>query len=140
MKAEFFPRVEKTRLFEQGYLAKRSHHSRGSTVDLAIVPTALKTAPQYLPEARLTPCYAPKGERFEDGTLDFGTGQDCLDITAGYSDHDVGKIARDNRALLRNAMIAAGFQPYEKEWWHFELQHEPFSTEFDFEIIPEPSK
>jgi zinc D-Ala-D-Ala dipeptidase len=137
MKAEFYPRTEQSRLFALGYIARRSHHSRGSTVDLAIVPAALKEAPEYHPEARLTPCYAPKGERFEDGTLDFGTGQDCLDVTASFSNTEVGKVAKDNRALLRNAMVAAGFRPYEKEWWHFELKNEPFNTEFDFEVTPE---
>lgn len=135
MKGEFFPRVDKSRLFALGYLAKRSRHSRGSTVDLAIVPTALKAAPQYQKGTRQSPCFAPKGERFEDGTLDFGTGQDCLDVTSSFSNTEVGKVARDNRSLLRDAMISAGFQPYEKEWWHFELKNEPFKTEFDFPVI-----
>jgi D-alanyl-D-alanine dipeptidase len=134
MKGEFFPRVDKARFFELGYLAKRSRHSRGSTVDLAIVPIELKEAPPYQPPTKNVSCFAPKGERFEDGTLDFGTGQDCLDVTSSFANNDVGKVAKDNRAFLRDAMIAVGFQPYNKEWWHFELKNEPFNTEFDFEI------
>src|SRR5258707_6595299 len=39
MKTEFYPRTDKKKLFALGYLATRSAHSRGSTVDLAIFPT-----------------------------------------------------------------------------------------------------
>ena len=42
MKAEFYPRTDKAKLFALGYLARRSAHSRGSTVDLGIVPTAFR--------------------------------------------------------------------------------------------------
>src|SRR5580700_7374068 len=73
MKAEFYPRTDKERLFALGYLAKRSAHSRGSTVDLGIVPSALSSAPP--PDRQsLKACTSAKGERFEDGTIDFGTG------------------------------------------------------------------
>ena len=37
MKGEFYPRVEKSRLFEDGYIAAKSGHSRGSTMDLTLV-------------------------------------------------------------------------------------------------------
>jgi len=134
MKGEFFPRANKSQLFALGYLARHSHHSRGSAVDLAVVPAELKVAPRYREESRLAPCFTPKGERFEDGTLDFGTGHDCLDATASFANKEVGKVARDNRTLLRNAMLSEGFKPYEKEWWHFELRNEPFKTEFDFPV------
>src|SRR5947207_6882050 len=79
MKAEFYPRTDKENLFALGYLARRSAHSRGSTVDVAIVPAALSSAPPN-PSQSLKACTSPKGERFEDGTLDFGTGYDCLDV------------------------------------------------------------
>ena len=47
----------------------------------------------------------------------------------------IGPVARANRLRLRNAMIAAGFRPYDREWWHFTLRNEPFpSTDFDFDI------
>src|SRR5271169_4751878 len=68
MKAEFYPRTDKQKLFALGYLATRSAHSRGSTVDLGIVPSgfSLPPPPSVLPALRA--CTLPKGERFEDGT------------------------------------------------------------------------
>jgi D-alanyl-D-alanine dipeptidase len=135
MKAEFYPRTDKQALFALGYLATRSAHSRGSTVDLGIVPSSVSSAPRPDPSRPLKACTAPKGERFEDGAIDFGTGYDCLDVLG--STNAVGGIARDNRLMLKSAMQAAGFRPYYREWWHFELINEPFRDDgFDFEITP----
>jgi D-alanyl-D-alanine dipeptidase len=138
MKAEFYPHTDKQRLFALGYLAKPSAHSRGSTVDLGIVPSTFSSAPQPGPPQPLKPCTAPKGERFEDGTLDFGTGYDCLDVL-GNTNARVGEIALRNRQTLKSYMRAAGFRAYFREWWHFELINEPFSGGFDFEISAPPS-
>jgi zinc D-Ala-D-Ala dipeptidase len=134
MKAEFYPRTDKQSLFASGYLAVRSAHSRGSTVDLGIVPStfSLPTPQAALPP--LKPCIAPKGERFEDGTIDFGTGYDCLDALGSTSNPRVGAAALGNRQMLKAAMRDAGFRPYFREWWHFELANEPFNNGFDFEI------
>ena len=85
MKAEFYPRTDKDKLFALGYLARRSAHSRGSTVDLGIVPADVSSAPPPNPSQPLKACTAPKGERFEDGTIDFGTGYDCLDVLGKHS-------------------------------------------------------
>ncbi len=140
MKAEFYPRTDKAKLFALGYLARRSAHSRGSTVDLGIVPSAVSVAPQPDPAPSLTACTAPKGERFEDGTIDFGTGYDCLDVLGNTSNALVGGIARHNRQTLKSYMQAAGFRPYAREWWHFELVNEPFKRDgFDFEVSDERS-
>src|SRR5271154_2654469 len=65
MKAEFYPRTNKAKLFALGYLATRSAHSRGSTVDLGIVPIASASAPSPDPPQPLKACTLPKGERFE---------------------------------------------------------------------------
>ena len=65
MKGEFYPRTDKTKLFSLGYLATRSAHSRGSTVDLGIVPAGVSVPPIYDPAAPLLPCIARKGGRFE---------------------------------------------------------------------------
>src|SRR6202035_1055552 len=73
MKAEFYPRTDKAMLFALGYLARRSAHSRGSTVDLGIVPSAFSSVPPPDRSQPLKACPSPKGERFEDGTIDFGT-------------------------------------------------------------------
>src|ERR1700681_4457936 len=85
MKAEFYPRTDKEKLFALGYLAKRSAHSRGSTVDLGLVPSGFSVAPPPDPSQPLKACTSPKGERFEDGTIDFGTGYDCLDVLGNTS-------------------------------------------------------
>jgi D-alanyl-D-alanine dipeptidase len=139
MKTEFYPRTDKQSLFASGYLAVRSAHSRGSTVDLGIVPSAFSLAPQPGPPPPLKPCTAPKGERFEDGTIDFGTGYDCLDLLGSTSNPRVGAVASGNRQMLKATMRAAGFRPYFREWWHFELANEPFNNGFDFDISAPPS-
>jgi D-alanyl-D-alanine dipeptidase len=133
MKAEFYPRADKDQLFALGYIAARSGHSRGSTVDLGIVPAAVASAPQN-PAQPLKACTSPQGERFEDGTIDFGTGYDCLDVLATTSNPLVGETARRNRQMLKSLMQGAGFRPYFREWWHFQLTNEPFDSGFDFEI------
>ena len=134
MKAEFYPRTAKHDLFALGYLARRSAHSRGSTVDLGIVPVTFSSAALPNPSQPLKACTAPKGERFEDGTLDFGTGYDCLDVLANTSSTAVDATARRNRQMLSVSMRRAGFRPYAREWWHFQLTDEPFDHGFDFEV------
>jgi D-alanyl-D-alanine dipeptidase len=140
MKAEFYPRTDKDKLFAQGYIARRSGHSRGSTVDVGIVPVDFSSAPPQNPTQPLKPCTSPRGERFEDGTIDFGTGYDCLDVLATTSNAAVGAIGRRNRQTLKSYMQGAGFRPYAREWWHFQLISEPFDGGgFDFEVSASPS-
>ena len=140
MKAEFYPRSDKQKLFALGYLARRSAHSRGSTVDVGIVPTAFSPAPPPDPSQPLKACTAAKGKRFEDGTIDLGTGYDCLDVLATTSSALVGAPARRNRQILKSYMQGAGFRPYAREWWHFALIDEPFDRRgFDFEVSAPPS-
>jgi zinc D-Ala-D-Ala dipeptidase len=140
MKAEFYPNTDKTQLFALGYLARRSAHSRGSTVDLGIVPASVASPPGYDPTAALKPCTAPKGERFEDGTIDFGTGYDCLDALASTSSQNVGVQATADRLRLQELMRRFGFKPYSREWWHFELIDDTFPQQaFDFPILPRGS-
>ena len=136
MKAEFYPRIDKSQIFELGYLSTRSAHSRGSTVDLGIAPMGAKV-PKFDPSAKLVSCVAGKVERFEDGALDFGTGYDCMDELSATTSPGVGAEARKNRLMLRDLMMAAGFKSYRREWWHFELIDEPFPNQsFDFPIRP----
>jgi D-alanyl-D-alanine dipeptidase len=140
MKAEFYPRSDKEKLFALGYLARRSAHSRGSTVDVGIVPAAFSSASAPDPSQSHKACTAAKGERFEDGTIDFGTGYDCLDVLATTSSAFVGAPARRNRQILKSYMEGAGFRPYAREWWHFTLINEPFDRGgFDFEVSAPPS-
>jgi len=135
-KAEFYPRTAKASFFKQGYLASRSGHSRGSTIDLGIVPLAAAgLAPETV--GALAACTAPRGERYDDHTIDFGTGYDCLDPISSFADPSVSSQARQHRKLLRDLMAGAGFKPYDKEWWHFQLADEPFPSQyFDFPVAP----
>ena len=134
-KAEFYPNVDKKDFFELGYVAKKSGHSRGSTVDLTIVPWPHKTAETFSPGQSLMPCTAPYGERFVDGSIDMGTGFDCMDERSHSLADSVPLVARENRLRLRKIMEKHGFSPYEFEWWHFTLKNEPFpDTYFDFPV------
>ncbi|RCH67251.1 D-alanyl-D-alanine dipeptidase [Streptomyces sp. SDr-06] len=135
MKAEFYPRVDKSRLFADGYIAEKSGHSRGSTMDLTIVKLpALPTRP-YRPGQPLVPCYAPKKERFPDNSVDMGTGFDCFDTLAHTDDPRVQGAQRANRQFLKSTLEAQGFVNLPEEWWHFTYQPEPFpDTYFDFPV------
>jgi len=134
MKAEFYPRIDKSQIFELGYLSTRSAHSRGSTVDLGIAPIGA-AVPRFDPAVPLASCVAGKAQRFEDGALDFGTGYDCMDELSATVHAAINAQAQANRLMLRNLMVAAGFKPYRREWWHFELIDEPFPhRSFDFPI------
>lgn len=133
-RTEFFPKVPKNALIEQGYIAERSRHSAGSTVDVGLAPSDLAAAPAWVPGTPQVDCTAPFGERWADGTVDMGTGYDCFDPMA-HGDAAVGPDAAQNRASLRDAMMQAGFAPYAAEWWHFSLQDEPFKGQvFDFPV------
>jgi D-alanyl-D-alanine dipeptidase len=111
MKSEYYPDVDKRKLFRDGYIAARSGHSRGSTVDLTLV--------------RLS-------DRMD---LDMGSPFDFFGTKSWPSDRTVSADARVNRRLLAAAMQRRGFRPYDKEWWHFTLSREPFpETYFDFPV------
>lgn len=139
MKAEFYPRVDKSTLFDDGYIAERSGHSRGSTVDLTLVPLpdADGVAPAYLPGQPLVDCTAPQQLRFPDNSLDMGTGFDCFDTLANTEDPRIEGDAAKNRLLLGEGLQREGFVNYDKEWWHFTYQPEPYpQTFFDFPVDP----
>ena len=111
MKTEFYPHVDKSTLFRDGYIAARSGHSRGSTVDLTVA------------------------NRAGGKELDMGTPFDFFSPRSWPSDGSVSAEAQANRALLAQAMRKRGFVPYNKEWWHFTLRHEPYpQTYFDFQV------
>jgi zinc D-Ala-D-Ala dipeptidase len=134
-KREFYPDVDKSTLFEDGYLAHRSGHSRGSTVDLTIVKLPAAPQPRYVPGQPLVACYAPVWKRFKDNTIDMGTGYDCFDPLANTLDPRITGRPLANRIWLRDAMAAAGFNDYDLEWWHFTLAGEPYpATFFDFPV------
>lgn len=118
------PNVSRGDLIRQGYIARRSGHSRGSTVDLATAP-ASPSGSTANPD-----CGAQ-----DAGTLDFGTGFDCLDPKSRTAYSPLSADAAGNRKLLVEAMANAGFRNYAKEWWHFTLKDEPFPRRrFDFPV------
>ena len=109
-KAEFYPELDKGSLFPLGYIAEKSGHSRGSTIDLTLTDAAGRP-------------------------LDMGT---CFDFMSERSHHGAAGLTDEqerNRALLRAIMAYAGFAPYENEWWHYRLMGEPYpDTCFNFDI------
>jgi len=134
-KAEFYPLVDKRNLFRDGYIAEKSGHSRGSTVDLTIVALPAKPQEQYRPHRNLRACYRPYGQRFGDNGIDMGTGFDCFDSRAHTLNKTLGPTPRLHRALLATLMAKHGFVNYDKEWWHYTLKDEPFpATYFDFDV------
>jgi D-alanyl-D-alanine dipeptidase len=132
MKREFYPRVDKARVFDLGYVARRSGHSRGSTVDLTLVKLPAKEQPQWSREEfGLVRCTAPRKRRFPDNSIGMGTSYDCFDTRS----HTFSGRARENRLLLRRTMDRAGFEPYDNEWWHFTLRDERYPDRyFDFPV------
>ncbi len=114
MQAEFYPEVKKENLFREDYIAARSSHSRGSTVDLTLTSRAAKST---------------------DPGLDMGSGFDFFSPKSWPTSLDVSAEARAHRMLLQVLMEKHGFVPYPKEWWHFTFKNEPFpDTYFDFPV------
>nr|WP_240686916.1 M15 family metallopeptidase [Amycolatopsis suaedae] len=133
MKTEFYPRVDKTRLFADGYIAEKSGHSRGSTLDVTLVRLPPRWQRPYFPGEPLKNCYAPV--RFPDNTVDMATGYDCFDTLSHTDDPRVTGAAREHRQLLKTVLAEAGFGNLPEEWWHFTLNDEPFpDTYFDFPV------
>ena len=106
----FYPDLKKSDLVKGGYIATKSSHTRGSTVDLTLIKT--------------------------DGSfVDMGG---VFDLFSEISHPDYKKLTKQqkkNRKILYDAMIKAGFEGIDSEWWHFTLKNEPFpDTYFDFDI------
>jgi len=134
-KKEFYPTIDKRNLFKDGYIDNKSGHSRGSTVDLTIVPLSAPGQPDYMPGQKLSECYLPAAKRFGDNSIDMGTGFDCFDELSHTANTNIGRQQKVNRLLLKSLMEKHGFRNYDKEWWHFTLKNEPYpDTYFDFVI------
>lgn len=135
MKPEFYPRVDKSVLFDEGYIGGPTAHSRGSTMDLTLVAIPPRAQRPYVPGEPLVSCFAPEGQRFPDNTVDMGTGFDCFDSLAHTLDSRITRGAMDNRLLLKQLMKDGGFTNYANEWWHYTLAGEPYPhTYFDFPV------
>ena len=109
MKQQFYPRVAKKNLFKSGYIASKSRHSSGSTLDITIVD--LET-----------------GEE-----LDMGSPFDFFGSESWLANKNLTEVQSKNRELLQKVMLTNGFRNYPKEWWHFTLRGEPYRNQyFDF--------
>ncbi|THV29512.1 D-Ala-D-Ala dipeptidase VanX [Glycomyces paridis] len=110
-KARHYPNIERSEMVALGYVAPRSGHSRGATVDLTLV--ALDT-----------------GE-----PLAMGGRHDLMDPVSHHGAAGLGEEAEANRLALRSIMESCGFAGYPWEWWHYTLRDEPHpDTYFDFPI------
>lgn len=111
MKKEYYPEVHKSELFNLGYIASKSGHTRGSTLDVTIIN--LKTAKE----------------------LDMGSPYDFFGVQSHPFYPKISKEQKENRVFLRAIMLQNNFKPYENEWWHFTLIEEPFpNTYFNFPV------
>ena len=121
MKRYFYPDLAKPDLFKKGYIASKSGHSRGSTLDLTLFDMATEkevdmggTFDWLGPESH--PDYCAPGLVFQKG----------------------GKLTEQqfkNRMILREAMVRHGFVALDEEWWHFRLRNEPYpDTYFDYPV------
>ena len=135
MKAEFYPEVDKRNLFRDGYIAERSGHSRGSTIDLTIIPLPAPAQAEYREGMQLVDCRRPSGERFRDNSLDMGTGYDCFDPLSHTANPSISAEARRNRLLLKAVMEKNGFRNYANEWWHYTLVGEPYADTYFDELV-----
>ena len=111
MKPFFYPDLDKTDLFQIGYIASKSSHSRGSTVDLTLLD--MSTGKE----------------------VDMGSPFDLFSEISHPDSLRVTEEQRANRMLLQNVMVRHGFVPLDCEWWHFTLADEPYpDTYFDFPV------
>ena len=111
MKPYFYPDLPKQELFAKGYIASRSGHSRGSTVDLTLLDMAT-------------------GKE-----VDMGSPFDLFSPVSHPDSPAVTKEQHDNRMLLQKVMVRNGFAPIDCEWWHFTLRDEPYpDTYFEFPV------
>jgi D-alanyl-D-alanine dipeptidase len=132
-KATWYPNLNKSDLFPE-YIATRSGHSRGATLDLTIEASGETQAGA---DAKPRACTPPQKGHAPDGSLAMGTSFDCFDVKANTAASGLTEEERNNRAMLVDAMQSRGFENYPMEWWHFTWQPEPYpATFFDFPIVP----
>ena len=111
MKPYFYPDLQKQDLFAEGYIAKLSSHSRGSTVDLTLLD--MKTGKE----------------------VDMGSPFDLFSEKSHPDYRGITDEQFENRMLLQHVMVRNGFVPIDCEWWHFTLKNEPYpDTYFEFPV------
>ena len=110
-KPRHYPNIDRPQMFKEGYVAARSGHSRGSTVDLTLY---------HLESGELAP---------------MGGHHDLMDRVSHHGAGEISQAEGRNRRYLRSIMEDCGFVPYAYEWWHYTLSGEPYpDTYFDFPV------
>lgn len=110
-KSIYYPDIDKSTVFELGYVATKSGHTRGSTIDLTII------------------------DQTANEELDMGSPWDLFGEISHHDSPLVNEKQTQNRNLLRNVMVKHGFVPYASEWWHYTLKDEPYpNTYFNFNV------
>jgi len=113
-KSTYYPELRKSQLFAQGYVARKSSHTRGAAVDVTLI---------YLEPDSI------------GAEVDMGSPWDLFDEVSWGANTEVTPEQSANRELLRLIMVRNGFRSLPQEWWHFRLNDEPFpDTYFDFEV------
>ena len=108
-KSYYYPNLAKSILFKLGYIASKSSHSRGSTVDLTLVDIT-------------------SGKE-----VDMGSPYDFFGLESSHDYKNISNTQKNNRKFLLDIMTKNGFSSYSKEWWHYTFIDEPFpTTYFDF--------
>jgi zinc D-Ala-D-Ala dipeptidase len=111
IKSKYYPSFTREDLFTQGYIAKRSSHSRGSAVDLTLFDLE------------------------KDLEVDMGGIFDFFDAVSATETPLISKVQQNNRLILKKLMESEGFKNFPDEWWHYSLKPEPHPNEyFDFDI------
>jgi D-alanyl-D-alanine dipeptidase len=123
-KADYYPSVPKAELFQRGYIAEKSGHSRGSTVDLTLVvvdgPRAAKVV---------------RGPLADGEEVDMGSPFDMFDARSHTDNAEMSPDVQHNRRWLRALLAQHGFRNLPEEWWHYTLADEPFADQyFDFAV------
>jgi D-alanyl-D-alanine dipeptidase len=110
-KLRHYPNISRAEMFELGYVAVKSGHSRGGTVDLTLYHLAT------------------------DELAAMGGHHDLMDPISHHGAAGTTELEARNREHLRSVMEACGFGAYDYEWWHYTLTDEPHpDTYFDFPV------
>lgn len=134
LRSLYYPALPKNMLFDAGYIARKSSHTRGAAVDLSILPKGFHLSPQEAVTRVKT--NQETYTYLDDGSMDMGTHVDFLDIASHVDSDLISRQAQALRHMLRDVMRSCGMVGYSKEWWHFQLEKEPFpDTYFDFPIV-----
>jgi D-alanyl-D-alanine dipeptidase len=129
MKESFYPDLNKNVLFPRGYIALKSGHTRGSTVDLTLLDAV---SGKELDMGGTFDWFGPESHPDFCGNPDTGVYDAAA---AARSPRGLSEEQFRHRLILREAMLRHGFKPLDEEWWHFTLRNEPFpDTYFNFPV------